>query len=134
MNNSLSEMLTATMSKVQQMVDVNTIVGKPIQVGDGVTIIPISKMRIGIGGGGSDFTTKTSAAAKKDPFGGGMGCGVNIDPVVFLVVQGSSVRMLPVATPASTTADRLIEQGPELLDKLADFLDSRKGKNEEADA
>lgn len=131
MNNSLSEMLTATMSKVQQMVDVNTIVGKPIQVGEGVTIIPISKMRIGIGGGGSDFTTKNSVAAKKDPFGGGMGCGVNIDPVVFLVVQGNSVRMLPVATPASTTADRLIEQGPELLDKLADFLDSRKAKSAE---
>ena len=131
MNNSLSEMLASAMGKIQQMVDVNTIVGKPIAVGDGVTIIPVSKVRIGLGGGGTDFATKNSIAAKKDPFGGGLGCGVNIDPVVFLVVHGDSVRMLPVATPANSTADRLIEQGPELLDKLADFIDSRKAKPEQ---
>lgn len=130
MNNSLSEMLATAMGKVQQLVDVNTIIGKGIEVGDGVTIIPISKMRIGIGGAGSDFTTKSAAAAKKDPFGGGLGCGVNIDPVAFLVVRGDSVRMLPVAEPASTTVDRIIEQGPDLLDKLADFLDSRKAKSD----
>lgn len=130
MTNNISEMLASTMSKIQQMVDVNTIVGKAITVGDGVTIIPISKVHIGMGGGGSDFTTKSSIAAKKDPFGGGMGAGVTVDPVAFLVIRGDNVRMLPVAEPASTTMDRLIEQAPDLLDKLADFLDSRKPKQE----
>ncbi len=129
MTNNISEMLASTMSKIQQMVDVNTIVGKAITVGDGVTIIPISKVHIGMGGGGSDFTTKNSIAAKKDPFGGGMGAGVTVDPVAFLVIRGDNVRMLPVAEPASTTMDRLIEQGPELLDKLAGFMDSRKPKD-----
>ncbi len=129
MTNNISEMLASTMSKIQQMVDVNTIVGKAITVGDGVTIIPISKVHIGMGGGGSDFTTKSSIAAKKDPFGGGMGAGVTVDPVAFLVIRGDNVRMLPVAEPASTTMDRLIEQGPELLDKLAGFMDSRKPKD-----
>ena len=129
MTNNISEMLASTMSKIQQMVDVNTIVGKAITVGDGVTIIPISKVHIGMGGGGSDFTTKSSIAAKKDPFGGGMGAGVTVDPVAFLVIRGDDVRMLPVAEPASTTMDRLIEQGPELLDKLAGFMDSRKPKD-----
>ena len=129
MTNNISEMLASTMSKIQQMVDVNTIVGKAITVGDGVTIIPISKVHIGMGGGGSDSTTKSSIAAKKDPFGGGMGAGVTVDPVAFLVIRGDNVRMLPVAEPASTTMDRLIEQGPELLDKLAGFMDSRKPKD-----
>ena len=129
MTNNISEMLASTMSKIQQMVDVNTIVGKAITVGDGVTLIPISKVHIGMGGGGSDFTTKSSIAAKKDPFGGGMGAGVTVDPVAFLVIRGDNVRMLPVAEPASTTMDRLIEQGPELLDKLAGFMDSRKPKD-----
>ena len=129
MTNNISEMLASTMSKIQQMVDVNTIVGKAITVGDGVTIIAISKVHIGMGGGGSDFTTKSSIAAKKDPCGGGMGAGVTVDPVAFLVIRGDNVRMLPVAEPASTTMDRLIEQGPELLDKLAGFMDSRKPKD-----
>ena len=130
MNNNISEMLTSSMEKIQRMVDVNTIIGQPISVGDGVTIIPVSKVHIGVGGGGTEFATKSALAAKKDPFGGGLGAGVSVDPVAFLVIRGESVRMLPVAEPASSTIDRVVEQAPDLLDKLADFLDSRKTKEE----
>ena len=130
MNNNISDMITNSMEKIQRMVDVNTIIGKPVSVGDGVTIIPISKVRIGMGGGGTEFATKNALAAKKDPFGGGLGAGVNIDPVAFLVIRGDSVRMLPVAEPASSTVDRIVEQAPDLLDKLSDFLEGRKPKEE----
>ena len=130
MNNNISEMLTSSMEKIQRMVDVNTIIGQPISVGDGVTIIPVSKVHIGVGGGGTEFATKSALAAKKDPFGGGLGAGVSVDPVAFLVIRGESVRMLPVAEPASTTMDRIVEQAPDLLDKLSDFLDGRKPKEE----
>lgn len=130
MTNNISDMIASSMEKIQRMVDVNTIVGKPVKVSEDVTIIPISKVRIGMGGGGTDFATKNALAAKKDPFGGGLGAGVSIDPVAFLIVKGDSVRMLPVAEPASTTVDRLVETAPELLDKLGDFLDSRKAKDE----
>ena len=128
--NNISDMLASTLERIQNMVDVNTIIGKPITVGEGVTIIPVSKLHIGVGGGGTDLATKNAIASKKDPFGGGLGAGVSVDPVAFLVIRGESVRMLPVAEPASTTMDRLIEQAPDLLDKLADFLDSRKPKQE----
>ena len=130
MNNNISEMLTSSMEKIQRMVDVNTIIGQPITVGDGVTIIPVSKLHIGVGGGGTEFATKSALAAKKDPFGGGLGAGVSVDPVGCWVVRGDTVRMLPVAEPASTTLDRVVEQAPDLLDKLADFLDGRKTKEE----
>ena len=130
MNNNISDMLTSSMEKIQKMVDVNTIIGQPVHLGDGVTIVPITKVHIGMGGGGTDFATKSALSAKKDPFGGGMGAGVSIDPVAFLVIKGDSVRMLPVAEPASTTVDRIVEQAPDLIDKLADFLDSRKPKEE----
>ena len=83
-----------------------------------------------MGGGGTDVATKNALASKKDPFGGGMGAGVSIDPVAFLIIKGDSVRMMPVAEPASTTVDRIVEQAPDLLDKLADFLDGRKPKEE----
>ena len=129
-NNNISEMLASTMEKMQKMVDVNTIVGAPVDVGGGVTIVPISKFHIGMGGGGTDFATKNALAAKKDPFGGGLGAGVSIDPVAFLVIKGDSVRMLPVAEPASTTVDRIVEQAPDLLDKLNGFLEGRKPKDE----
>ena len=130
MNNNISDMLTSSMEKIQKMVDVNTIIGQPVHLGDGVTIVPITKVHIGMGGGGTEFATKSALSAKKDPFGGGLGAGVSIDPVAFLILKGDSVRMLPVAEPASTTVDRIVEQAPDLIDKLADFLDSRKAKDE----
>jgi sporulation protein YtfJ len=130
MNHNISEMLTSSMEKIQKMVDVNTIIGQPVHLGDGVTIVPITKVHIGMGGGGTDFATKSALSAKKDPFGGGLGAGVSIDPVAFLILKGDSVRMLPVAEPASTTVDRIVEQAPDLIDKLADFLDGRKAKDE----
>ena len=128
--NNISDMLTTSMEKIQKMVDVNTIIGQPVNLGDGVTIVPITKIHIGVGGGGTDYATKSALNAKKDPFGGGLGAGVSIDPVAFLIIKGDSVRMLPVAEPASTTVDRIVEQAPDLIDKLSDFLEGRKTKNE----
>ena len=135
MNHPLSEMLGDTMSKIREMIDVNTVVGAPITTPDGVSIIPVTKVSIGYGGGGSDFATKNYPAGRDNAFGGGAGAGVTITPVAFLVIRGENVRMLPIAEPASTSVDRLIELLPDLLDKADDFLASRKAaKQQEASA
>lgn len=130
MSQNLPNMLDNTIAKIREMVNVNSVVGEPITTPDGVTIIPISKVSIGLGGGGSDFVSK-NVNHHENPFGGGVGAGVKIDPVAFLIVKDGSVRMLPVATPANTTADRIVEMVPDTLDKLAAFLDSRTEKKAE---
>ena len=131
MNHPLSEMLGDTMSKIREMIDVNTVVGAPITTPDGVTIIPVTKVSIGYGGGGSDFATKNYPAGRDNAFGGGAGAGVTITPVAFLVIRGENVRMLPIAEPASTSVDRLIELLPHLLDKADDFFASRKAAKQQ---
>ena len=131
MNHPLSEMLGDTMSKIREMIDVNTVVGAPITTPDGVTIIPVTKVSIGYGGGGSDFATKHYHAGRDNAFGGGAGAGVTITPVAFLVIRGENVRMLPIAEPASTSVDRLIELLPDILDKADDFLASRKAAKQQ---
>ena len=130
MSQNLPNMLDNTITKIREMVNVNSVVGEPITTPDGVTIIPISKVSIGLGGGGSDFVSK-NVNHHENPFGGGVGAGVKIDPVAFLIVKDGSVRMLPVATPANTTADRIVEMVPDTLEKLAAFLDSRAEKKAE---
>ena len=55
MNHPLSDMMTSTMAKIKDMIDVNTVIGDPITTPDGVTIIPVTKVSIGYGSGGSDF-------------------------------------------------------------------------------
>ena len=90
MSQNVSELLGASMAKVREMVDANTVVGTPISTGDGTTLIPISKISFAMASGGSDLKPKAAASAL--PFGGGAGCGVKIVPVAFLVLQGVCSR------------------------------------------
>ena len=130
MSQNLPNMLDSTIAKIREMVDSNSVVGEAITTPDGVTIIPISKISIGLGGGGSDFVSK-NVNRQENPFGGGVGAGVKVTPVAFLIIKDGSVRMLPVAAPASTTADRVVEMIPDTLDKIAAFVDSRMEKKAE---
>lgn len=130
MSQNLPNMLDNTITKIREMLNANSVVGEPITTPDGVTIIPISKISVGLGGGGSDFVSK-NVNRHENPFGGGVGAGVKVTPVAFLIVKNGSVRMLPVATPANTTADRIVEMVPDTLDKIASFIDSRKEQSSE---
>ena len=127
MSNSLPNMLENTIAKIREMIDVNSVVGDPITTPDGVTIIPVSKVSVGFGGGGSDFVSR-NVNKQENPFGGGAGGGVKVTPIAFLIVKDGNVRMLPVATPANTTADRLVEMVPDVLDKVSAFIDSHTKK------
>ena len=122
MSQNLPNMLERTLAKLREMVDVSSVIGDPIVVGD-VTILPISKVSVGFGGGGSDYTK--SGVSNDVPFGGGLGGGVKVTPIAFLVVKGESVRMIPVAAPANTTADRVVEIVPDVLDKISAFVESK---------
>ena len=130
MNQNVSNVLESTIAKIREMVDVNSVVGAPINTPDGVTIIPVSKVSVGFGGGGSDFVSR-NANRHENPFGGGAGGGVKIVPIAFLIVKDGNVRMLPVAAPANTTADRIVEMVPDTRDKIAAFIDSHTAKPEE---
>lgn len=130
MSQNLPNMLDNTIAKLREMIDVNSVVGSPITTADGVTIIPISKVSVGFGGGGSDFVSK-NLNHHENPFGGGVGAGIKVTPVAFLIVKDGNVRMLPVAAPANTTADRVVEMVPDTLDKIAAFVDSRTAKKAE---
>ena len=130
MSQKLPGMLEGTIQKIKEMIDVNSVVGQPITTPDGVTLIPVSTVSVGFGGAGSDFT-KGKAANGENPFGGGVGAGVKVTPICFLVVKEGNVRMLPVAQAAKTTADRLVEMIPDTLDKITAFIDSKTGGKEE---
>ena len=130
MSQTLSNMIENTLTKIKDMISVNDVVGSPITPPEGVTIIPISKVSVGFGGGGSDFVSK-NANKQENPFGGGVGGGVNVTPVAFIIIKGDSIRMMPVAAPANTTADRVVELVPDVLDKISAFVDSHTEKKGE---
>ncbi len=132
-------MLTA-MNSIQDMVDVNTIIGEPIETSNNMVIIPISKVGFGFAAGGSEFKGETlDEYTKKEkeeaiqyrlPFGGGSGAGVSISPVAFLVVTQNNVKLLPVNH--SSALDKLIDYVPDLMEKVNCYLNkSMQNKKEE---
>ncbi len=130
MSEKLPNMLDSTIAKIREMVDVSSVVGDPITVSEGITLIPISKITVGFAGGGSDFVSK-HPNQHENPFGGGVGAGLNVIPIAFLLIKDGSVRMIPVAIPANTTVDRLVEMIPDTLDKIATFVDEHMEKKGE---
>jgi sporulation protein YtfJ len=124
MENPISELMNVTMTKMKDMVDVNTIVGEPITSPDGITLVPVSRVSFGFASGGSEFPIKESSG-----FGGGNGAGVKIDPIGFLVVKDGNVRMLNIAPPPGTTVDRLLDMVPDVLDRIDGYIN--KKQNEE---
>lgn len=129
--NPLSEMMQESMEKIRELADTNTIVGQPIQTPDGVTLIPISRVSMGMGGGGSIFGKKQNVNPEGS-LGAGVGVGVRIEPVAFLIVKDGITRVMPVAMPAMSTVDRVVEMVPEVMDRVTNFINDRQKKKEEA--
>lgn len=132
-------MLTA-MNSIQDMIDVNTIIGEPIETSNNMVIIPISKVGFGFAAGGSEFKGETideytkrekeEAIQYRLPFGGGSGAGVSISPIAFLVVSQNNVKLLPVNH--SSAIDRLLDYVPDLMEKVNSYLNkSMQNKKEE---
>lgn len=126
-------LMSAAMSSIQDMVDVNTIVGDPIETTNNIVIIPISKVCFGFAAGGSEFNEETiDEYSKKEkeemvqyklPFGGGSGAGVSINPVAFIVVQEGTVKLLPVNH--SSAVDRLLDYVPDLFEKISEIINKK---------
>ncbi len=123
-------LMTTAMNSIQDMIDVNTIIGEPIETSNNIIIIPISKVTFGFGAGGSEFKGETIDEYKKVdkeeqvqyrlPFGGGAGAGVSINPVSFLVITENNVKLMPVNH--SSSIDKLLDYVPDLMEKTNNML------------
>ncbi len=118
----ISELLGVSMEKVREMADINSIIGDPIKLEDGTTIIPISKVSYGFASGGSDLPSKS----EKKLFGGGAGAGISIKPEGFLIISNGNAKMVNIET-GSDPISSLINTVPEAVDKITSFIKKRKG-------
>lgn len=126
-NNPIGELMQNTMESVKNILKVDTVVGDPIFTPDGITLVPISKISVGFGGGGIELNSKKPGDCR--PYGGGNATGVKIEPIGFLVIKDGCVRMINVTPPADNTVDRIIDLVPQVLDRVDAFID-KQGKKE----
>ena len=125
-NNPISQLMQTTMENVKNVLKVDTVVGDPIITPDGITLVPISKISLGFGGGGVEFNSKKAGTDR--PYGGGNATGVKIEPIGFLVIKEGTVRMINVTPPAGNTVDRIIDMVPQVMDRVDNFIDKQKNK------
>lgn len=126
---TIEGLMKTTMDSLREMIDVNTIIGEPLETKDGTTIIPISRVSIGFASGGSEIPGREGKDDKdeeksKFPFGGGSGAGLSLNPVAFLVISKDNVRLLPVSH--TNPLDKLISEGPTLVQELANLFKRNK--------
>lgn len=129
-NTNLEILVKTSIEKIKEMVDVETVIGKPIVTGNNTTIIPVSRVSVGFGSGGSDLPTKQSA----EYFGGGAGGGVSIQPIAFIVIMpDGNVRLLQLTVNAAKENAALAIL-PDLVDKVSAIISSKKAPADEETA
>lgn len=119
---SAAGILETTIEKVKDLVNVSTIIGEPMSVEGGVTIIPVSKVTYGFASGGSDFPSKSN----QDIFGGGGGAGVTIMPIAFLVIDAYGNVDIKHITAFDNAAERIVGLVPEMFDKVSNAVNKAK--------
>lgn len=121
-------LMTTAMENLKDMVEVNTIIGDPVEAPDGSVIIPVSKVGFGFGAGGSEFSMGQSNSDDGDevlPFGGGSGGGVSITPVAFLIVNSRGVKMIHLDENINIY-EKIIDFAPKAMDKIQQLLKESK--------
>ena len=130
-------LMNTAMNSIKDMVDVNTIIGDPIETTNNVVVIPVSKVNFGFVAGGTEFNGKEQKNGsllpgkdeeekkeeKRMPFGGGSGAGVSISPIAFIIIQQSGVKLLPVDH--SSAFDKLLDFVPDLIEKTQEVISKK---------
>lgn len=120
-------LMQTAMESIKSMVDVNTILGDPVETPEGSVIVPVSRISLGFAAGGTEYEVEEKKEQKGFPFGGGTGAGISVNPVAFLVVGQGQVRLMPVD--ANAVVDRLIDMAPRVLDQIQSMMKgSRNGR------
>lgn len=125
-------LMKTAMENIKEMVDVNTIVGDPVETPDGSVIMPISRVGFGFAAGGSEFGRSSGVSEQEMPFGGGSGGGISINPIAFLVVGPAGVRIVPLDE-QTHLFEKLIDAVPPIVDKMQSMMQRKTGNKQSSD-
>ena len=130
MSNKVKDMLDGAIANMSSSFTANSVIGDPITADDGTIIVPITKVSMGFGGGGSDFEAKNERC--DGSFAGGIGGGASIKAEAFLVINGGNVRLITM-NGNSSPVDKIIDMIPGTIDKVNGFISKKKNKEDIAE-
>ena len=124
--NTLGDVMGISMSKIKEMVDVNTVIGDPIYTPDGITLIPVTQVSMGLATGGADI-------GGKNTLGAGTGSGGKMQPQGFLIIKDGMIRFVSTKAPAETALDRALDMIPDIFDRVEHLIANAKEKKSDAE-
>ncbi|MDQ0156494.1 GerW family sporulation protein [Robertmurraya andreesenii] len=125
-------LMTTAMENLKEMIDVNTIIGDPVETPDGSVILTVSKVGFGFAAGGSEFIIdngQKEEGAAKHPFGGGSGGGVSITPIAFLIVNSKEVKMVHLDE-STHLYERILDLAPQAVEKIQQMFSNKNGSGQ----
>lgn len=120
--NPAQNILKDLVGELKSLAKTETVVGAPVQAGE-YTVIPISRVSLGVGaGGGAGETDKKLSTGE----GGGGGGGIRVIPVALVATRGGElhVHMLSRTGPLVHTIDKM----PDMLERAFERWQARKEK------
>lgn len=112
----IDSIMEKTAEKLTGLVDVNTVIGKPVVTASGAQVIPFTKVTMGyLSGGGEYGDVKKIEENECLPFAGGAGTVINVKPAGFLIDDGKECRLVRVT---DDPLDGIVEKAGELLGRL----------------
>ncbi|WP_044894499.1 GerW family sporulation protein [Bacillus alveayuensis] len=135
-NHPIQELMSTAMENLKQMIDVNTIIGDPVETPDGSVILTVSKVGFGFAAGGSEFMLDgdqqngQQTSEHKHPFGGGSGGGVSITPIAFLIVNASGIKLLHLDE-STHLYEKILDLAPQAMEKIQQMLKKNKQQNDQ---
>lgn len=117
----IQSLIDVSLEKIRTLIDVNCVIGNPISMPDGASIIPISKVSVGFVSGGGEFNDLNAKRNAADfPMAGGTGGGFSVNPIGFFVVDKNKFKL--IRADKSTAYLGLIKSGTEVIKKMLEKL------------
>ena len=119
----MSDIIKASIDGIRSFTDMDTVIGNAIRTDSGVTVIPVSKVSMGIATGGVNYGTRKLSS--QDGFGGGGGTGLSITPIAFLTIgKNAEVNLVHINAKSGDvdTVAQLIEHSPDIIQRIRDVL------------
>ncbi|WP_099192107.1 GerW family sporulation protein [Tepidibacter mesophilus] len=124
----IEALMKTTMENMKEMIDVNTIVGNPVETSNGSVLIPISKVSFGFASGGGEYNKGSGPEEDSNdayPFAGGTGAGVTVQPVAFMVVEKDETKLMYVDQNANML-DNILNKTPKLMENIQSMFSGKE--------
>lgn len=115
MENRINEIIETTLKNISQIIDVNTVIGKPINYENGDYIVPVAKVTVGVLIGGGEYGKNGLFKNNDLPYSAGNGAIISIKPSGVIVKEKENFKLMSIS---ENPTEKIFEKATEIISNL----------------